>query len=58
MSPSLNRQSVTRRSRGAAAWQLNTRPRKKLDWKSPAQLFMPEYFDFFKYHHQLVALRT
>ena len=42
----------------AVAWQLNTRPRKSLGWKCPAELFMPESFDFFKHHHQLVALRT
>lgn len=40
------------------AWQLNTRPRKSLDWKCPAELFMPGSFDFFQHHHQLVALRT
>ena len=40
------------------AWQLNTRPRKSLGWKCPAELFMPESFDFVKHHHQLVALRT
>ena len=57
MSPSLNSQSANRRSRGAAAWQLNTRSRKNLDWNCPAELFMPESLDFFK-HHQLVALRT
>ncbi len=42
----------------AVAWQLNTRPRKSLDFRCPAELFMPESFDFFKHHHQLVALRT
>jgi len=42
----------------AVAWQLNTRPRKSLQWKCPAELFMPEPFDFFQHHHQLVALRT
>ncbi len=42
----------------AIAWQLNTRPRKSLDWKCPAELFMPESFNFFTHHHQLVALRT
>lgn len=41
----------------AVAWQLNTRPRKTLGWKCPAELFMPESFDFTKYYHQLVALR-
>ena len=40
------------------AWQLNTRPRKKLGWKCPAELFMPDSFDFFQHRHQLVALRT
>ena len=42
----------------AGAWQLNTRPRKSLGWKCPAELFMPDSFDFFQHHHQLVALRT
>jgi len=40
------------------AWQLNTRVRKSLHWKCPAELFMPDSFDFFQRHHQLVALRT
>lgn len=42
----------------AIAWQLNTRVRKSLGWKCPAELFMPDSFDFFEHHHQLVALRT
>jgi transposase, IS30 family len=42
----------------AVAWQMNTRPRKTLGWKCPAEVFMPQSFDFFKHHHQLVALRT
>jgi IS30 family transposase len=42
----------------AVAWQLNTRPRKSLDFKCPAELFMPASFNFFEHHHQLVALRT
>ena len=29
------------------AWMLNTRPIKSLDWKCPAELFLPEdAFDF------------
>ncbi len=42
----------------AVAWQLNTRPRKSPNFRRPAELFMPDAFDFFKHHHQLVALRT
>ena len=42
----------------AVAWQLNTRPRKTLGWKCPAEMFMPDAFDFFQHYHQLVALRT
>ena len=32
------------------AWRMNTRPRKTLGWKAPAELFLPEgAFDFVKY---------
>ena len=32
------------------AWQLNTRPRKSLNWKCPAELFLPNNaFDFNAY---------
>jgi IS30 family transposase len=32
------------------AWKLNTRPRKTLAWKAPAELFLPEgTFDFADY---------
>jgi len=30
------------------AWQLNTRPRKSLNFRCPAELFMPDAFDFYK----------
>jgi len=42
----------------AVAWQLNTRPRKSLDWLCPAEVFMPESFNFNQHYHQLVALRS
>ena len=32
------------------AWKLNTRPRKSLNWKCPAELFLPNNtFDFNAY---------
>jgi len=42
------------------AWALNTRPRKSLGWKCPAEVFLPN-FDFVKYWHRTfnhVALQT
>jgi len=39
------------------AWKLNTRPRKSLQWRCPAEIFMPESFDFKKYFSH-VALGT
>ncbi|MEX3548563.1 MAG: IS30 family transposase, partial [Burkholderia sp.] len=38
------------------AWKMNTRPRKSLGWKCPAELFMPESFDVRQHHHAIVAL--
>ncbi|MEX3548026.1 MAG: IS30 family transposase [Burkholderia sp.] len=38
------------------ACKMNTRPRKSLDWKGPAELFMPESFDVRQHHHEIVAL--
>ena len=40
------------------AWQLNTRPRKSLGFKCPAQLFTPDAFDFKRHHAALFALGT
>ena len=53
-----DRSGFTQIELDAGAWQLNTRPRKGLGWKCPAELFMPDSLDFFQHHHQLVALRT
>jgi len=39
------------------AWKLNTRPRKTLNFRCPAEIFMPESFDFHK-HFARVALGT
>ena len=44
----------------AIAWALNTRPRKTLGWKCPAEVFLPD-FDFVAYWHRTfnpVALQT
>jgi IS30 family transposase len=40
----------------AVAWRLNTRARKTLGFRCPAELFIPESFDFFEHYHRLVAL--
>jgi IS30 family transposase len=39
------------------AWKLNTRPRKSMQWRCPAEILMPGSFDF-KKHFSHVALRT
>ena len=39
------------------AWLLNSRPRKSLGWKCPAELFLTD-FDFVKYYSRFFALRT
>ena len=38
------------------AWKLNTRPRKSLGFKCPAELFTPDDFDFRQHHAALFAL--
>ena len=40
----------------AIAWKLNTRPRKSLGFKCPAELFTPDAFDFRQHHAALFAL--
>lgn len=40
----------------AIAWRLNTRPRKSLGFKCPAQLFTPDAFDYRQHHAALFAL--
>ena len=38
------------------AWRLNTRPRKSLGFKCPAQLFTPDAYDCKQHHAVLFAL--
>ncbi len=40
----------------AIAWKLNTRPRKSLGFKCPAELFTPDAFNFRQHHAALFAL--
>jgi IS30 family transposase len=40
----------------AIAWTLNTRPRKSLGFRCPAELFTPDAFDFRQHHAALFAL--
>lgn len=40
----------------AIAWTLNTRPRKSLGFKCPAELFAPDAFNFRQHHAVLFAL--
>lgn len=46
----------TQRELDAIAWKLNTRPRKSLGFKCPAELFTPNDFDFRQHHAALFAL--
>lgn len=46
----------TQRQLDAIAWELNTRPRKSLGFRCPAELFTPDAFDFRKHHASLFAL--
>jgi IS30 family transposase len=40
----------------AIAWELNTRPRKSMGFRCPAELFTPDAFDFKQHHASLFAL--
>jgi IS30 family transposase len=42
----------------AVAWALNTRPRKSLGFKCPAELFLPDTFNADEYYRRLVALHA
>jgi IS30 family transposase len=42
----------------AVAWALNTRPRKSLGFKCPAQLFLPDTLNADEYYRRLVALHV
>ena len=42
----------------AIAFALNTRPRKSLDWKCPAELLFPKSFNYPAYYKAIVALPT
>ena len=46
----------TRKAPDAIAGKLNTRPRKSLGFKCPAELFTPDAFDFRQHHVALFAL--
>jgi IS30 family transposase len=46
----------TQKELDAIAWELNTRPRKSLGFRCPAELFTPDAFDFKKHHASLFAL--
>lgn len=48
----------TKKELDAIAWKLNTRPRKSLGFKCPAQLFSPDAFDLKQHHAALFALGT
>ncbi len=46
----------TQEALDAIAWKLNTRPRKSLGFKCPAEGFTPDAFDFRPHHAALFAL--
>lgn len=46
----------TQKELDAIAWTLNTRPRKSLGFRCPAELFTPDAFNFRQHHTALFAL--
>jgi len=46
----------TQKQLDAIAWQLNTRPRKSMGFRCPAEMFTPDAFDFRQHHAALFAL--
>ena len=46
----------TQKELDTIAWELNTRHRKSLGFRCPAELFTPDAFDFRKHHASLFAL--
>jgi IS30 family transposase len=48
--------TFTQEELDAIAWKLNTRPRKSLGFKCPAEIFTPDAFDFRQHHAALFAL--
>lgn len=46
----------TQKELDAIAWKLNTRPRKSLGFKCPAELFTPDAFNFREHYADLFAL--
>jgi IS30 family transposase len=51
-----NLRTSTQAELDAIAWKLNTRPRKSLVFKCPAEIFTPDSFDFRQHHAALFAL--
>jgi IS30 family transposase len=42
----------------AVVWALNTRSRKSLSFKCPAELFLPDTFNVDEYYRRLVTLQS
>lgn len=51
-----NLSEFTQEDLDTIAWKLNTRPRKSLGFKCPAEIFTPNSFDFRQHHAALFAL--